>query len=124
MDIEEAMERVALLDFTALKRKIETTEGWSADAVAEGEKLYRNYLSLAMVYPHKSLSPSLAIDEFWHAHILDTRAYTADCEMLFGRYLHHVPLGGADGSILDAVIGNAAYAQTCELFRKHFGIDL
>ena len=124
MDIEQAMARVDLLDFTALKRKLETMEGWPADTIAEAEELYRKYLSLALVYPNKALSPSRAIDDFWHAHILDTRAYTADCEMLFGRYMHHLPYGGSSGSALDAAISNAAYAQTCELFRKHFDVVL
>ena len=124
MDIEEAMAKVALLDFTALKRKLETTEGWSAESVAEAEQLYRRYLSLAVVYPDQALGPSREIDDFWHAHILDTRAYMADCEMLFGKYMHHFPYGGESGSALDAAICNAAYAQTCELFRRHFDIVL
>ncbi len=31
------------------------------------------------------------IDLFWHEHILDTKKYKQDCEMVFGRFLHHVP---------------------------------
>lgn len=124
MDIEQAAGKVAMLDFTMLKRKLETVTGWSAEAVAEAEQLYRKYLSLAMVYPQTLLVPSRVIDEFWHAHILDTRAYMADCEMLFGRYLHHHPYGGPPADALEAAISNAAYAQTRELFLKHFDIEL
>ena len=124
MNIEQAMAKAATLDFTMLKRKLEAGEGWSAGTVAEAEQLYRKYLSLAIAYPHKSLGPSPIIDEFWHAHILDTRAYMADCEMLFGRYLHHFPYGGSYGNVLDVAICRAAYAQTCELFQKHFDIVL
>ena len=107
-----------------LKRKLEHADGWSARAVAEAESLYRKYLCLAVVYRNRTLGPSRVIDEFWHAHILDTKAYTADCEMLFGGYLHHYPYGGAYGDPLDMALTAAAYAETCRLFRKHFAIDL
>lgn len=35
--------------------------------------------------------PSQAVDEAWHAFILDTRAYGAFCRAAFGRFLHHTP---------------------------------
>lgn len=124
MDIEQAAAKVERLDFTMLKRKLELADGWPASAVAEAECLYRRYLCLAVAYPNRTLGPSRTIDEFWHAHILDTKAYTADCEMLFGRYLHHYPYGGAYGDPLDRAISAAAYAETCRLFLKHFDIDL
>lgn len=122
--IEQAAAKVALLDFTMLKRKLEHADGWSAGVVAEAECLYRKYLCLALVYRDRTLGPSRMIDDFWHAHILDTRAYAADCEMLFGAYLHHYPYGGSYADPLDMALSNAAYAETCRLFREHFDIDL
>ena len=124
MDIEQAAAKVEQLDFTMLKRKLEHADGWSASAVAEAESLYRKYLCLGLVYRNRTLGPSRMIDEFWHAHILDTRAYTADCEMLFGAYQHHYPYGGAYGDPLDRALSAGAYDETCRLFRKHFDIDL
>ncbi|MBX3712900.1 MAG: hypothetical protein KF800_13140 [Lysobacter sp.] len=35
--------------------------------------------------------PSRLVDAFWHAFILDTRAYGAFCSIAFGRFFHHVP---------------------------------
>lgn len=35
--------------------------------------------------------PSRLVDAFWHAFILDTRAYGAFCTIAFGRFFHHVP---------------------------------
>ena len=35
--------------------------------------------------------PSRLVDAFWHAYILDTRAYGAFCAIAFGRFFHHVP---------------------------------
>ena len=124
MSVEEAMARVASIDLSKVKRKLRNRDGWSADDVAEGEQLYRKYLALILAYPDRRLSPSRIMDEFWHAHILDTKAYTADCERVLGRYLHHVPSDGGQMDILDAVIMRALYKETCDLFLKHFDITL
>lgn len=122
MDIDQAMKKVARLDFTMLKRKLLAEGEWSAESIAQAEQLYRKYLALLIVYPDEKLGPSRLIDDFWHAHILDTRAYMSDCEALFGSYLHHHPYGGSYGDVLDIAISNASYARTCELFMKHFSI--
>lgn len=124
MDIEQAIAKVAVLDFSKLKRKLEATEGWSKDSVGEAEQLYRKFLALVMVYPDNTLGPSRIIDNFWHAHILDTKAYASDCEVLFGEYKHHYPYGGTYGDVLDRAVSDAAYKMTCDLFLKHFNIVL
>ncbi len=124
MDIDQAMIQVASLDFVMLKRKLEVAGGWPADTVAEGERLYRKYLALRMVYPEKALRPTPLIDEFWHAHILDTKDYTADCQKLFGKYIHHDPYGGLSDDVLVRALGEALKEETRKLFRKHFHIDL
>lgn len=124
LSLEQAMEKVASLDFTMLKRKLEAESDWSAERVAEVEQFYRKYLALLLAYPRERLPPSAEIDSFWHAHILDTRSYVADCEMLFGGYLHHHPYGALYTDVLDVAIGKAAYARTRELFREHFGVTL
>ncbi len=120
----QALARVASLDFSMLKRKLEVVGGWSAKALAEGEHLYRRFLALKIMYPEKVLSPTPLIDEFWHAHILDTEAYTADCRRLFGRYVHHYPYVGLIDDVLALAIGEAVKEETRKLFQKHFYIDL
>lgn len=35
--------------------------------------------------------PSRLVDAYWHAFILDTRAYAGFCATAFGRFFHHVP---------------------------------
>lgn len=49
---------------------------------------YRRFIELAK--NHK-VSPSHAVDEFWHFHILNTRDYIDFCDRYVGRYLHHTP---------------------------------
>jgi hypothetical protein len=41
--------------------------------------LYRAYLKLCAWYPEDDIVPSKEIDQVWHAHILDTGKYAADC---------------------------------------------
>ena len=59
--------------------------------------LYRRFLALNIVYEDRKICPTGPIDDFWHAHILDTHAYAQDCDYLFGRYLHHFPYFGMRG---------------------------
>jgi hypothetical protein len=64
----------------------------SEDILTAGEESYRRYLMSCKQEPTNSSRPDLLQDEFWHAHILHTEQYVADCEGYFGYYLHHDPL--------------------------------
>ena len=39
--------------------------------------------------------PSRAVDEAWHGLILCTARYQAFCDMAYGKFMHHHPVGGA-----------------------------
>jgi len=64
--------------------------------------------------------PTETIDEFWHAHILDTEKYFADSNRIFGRYEHHYPYRGLDGRG-DEKRWLKSFARAQELYRKEFG---
>ena len=49
--------------------------------------------------------------------------YAEDCEMLFGRFIHHFPYFGKRGKV-DKNNLYTAFAETQKLFQQHFGIDL
>jgi hypothetical protein len=91
---------IAALDLDAIKVKLmheESGEGWSlayADAV---EFEYRRFLYLVKKFPHEQAAPLFDVDVFWHYHILDTMKYAADCEAVFGYFLHHFPYVGLRG---------------------------
>lgn len=121
-EVEAALARVAELDFTMLKQKLGHEKGWSLEFQEEVEDLYRRFLALNMVYPDRKICPTGPIDEFWHAHILDTMAYVRDCEYLFGRFLHHFPYFGMRGPE-DKEALQTAFDATRELFITHFGFD-
>src|SRR6266550_2139058 len=79
------------LDLTEVVRAARAAYNWNDDATAEAEREYRRFLWLC--YQHDG--PAGAIhgdaDKLWHFHILNTRGYMADCERIFGRFLHHTP---------------------------------
>lgn len=81
---------------------------------------YKTFLELKVVMKDFNreiiLSPPEMIDAVWHLHILDTRSYQHDCEMLFGQVLHHDPDGARD---LPSKTRRAA--NTAEAYRQRFG---
>lgn len=121
-EVEAALSRVANLDFGMLKNKLGQEKGWSSEYQDEVEELYRRFLALNVLYPDRKVCPTGPIDEFWHAHILDTIAYKQDCDYLFGYYLEHFPYFGLRGPEDFAAL-QTAFDDSRTLFISHFGID-
>lgn len=117
-----ALNKVAQLDFSMLRRKLTEERGWTREYCDEVEDLYRKFLALNVRYRDKKICPTGPIDDFWHAHILDTRAYFADCDLLFGEYLHHFPYFGMRGKE-DRADLESAFEESLNLFVLHFGVD-
>jgi hypothetical protein len=84
--------------------------------------LYRQFLTLKLLYPRKSLVPTRAIDAVWHTHILDTAKYRDDCAQIFGRTLDHFPYLGLRGEE-DRQAWRESANETRRLFQEHFGVD-
>jgi hypothetical protein len=120
--VRGAVEKVGQIDFSMLKRKLIEERGWTTEYCDEVESLYRKFLALNIRYPGQKVCPTGPIDDFWHAHILDTRAYERDCELLFGEYLHHFPYFGMRGAE-DRANLEAAFEESLNLFVLHFGVD-
>ena len=122
VQMEAALRKVDAIDFTWLKAKLTLDAEMTPELCDEAESLYRRFLALNMRYPDIVLCPTGPIDRFWHAHILDTRAYERDCVQLFGRILHHFPYFGMRGPEDRAEL-ERAFEQSVDLFIRHFGID-
>lgn len=87
------------LDFANLRCKVmhpnpNVGYGWSEAFTDRLEAEYRIFFAMHAAFPELALPPSRVMDLFWHEHILDTRAYFADCHHVAGRYLHHLPYFG------------------------------
>jgi hypothetical protein len=101
MNANDLFKAVMELDLTPIKMKlmhVESGEGWSLEKANAVEKEYRRFLCLMKLFPEEDTAPLADVDIFWHYHILDTMKYAADCERVFGYFLHHYPYVGMDGT--------------------------
>ena len=113
---------VAQLNFDRLKHKYTQSDEASMSEYDwdKSEKEYRRFLALKMLYPETALVPSKQIDDIWHAHILDTKAYREDCQALFGRFMDHYPYFGVNGED-DYKMLQEAFSETIDLYEARFG---
>ena len=70
--------------------------GWSAGFTARVVEEYRKFAFLAAAAGHP-VSPSHAVDEAWHLHLVYTRSYWDEfCGKVLRTPLHHEPSTGGD----------------------------
>ena len=119
------MNVINALDLDPIKVKLmhkESGEGWSLERANAVEFEYRRFLTLMKKYPHEQTSPLVDVDTFWHYHILDTMKYAADCEAVFGYFLHHFPYVGMRGEEDEAALARIGQRMK-ELYEAEFGED-
>lgn len=63
----------------------------SIAAASEHALEAKRYLILCALNPTKPYAMRGPIDEFWHTFVTFTTQYFNFCEMVSGRYLHHIP---------------------------------
>lgn len=115
-------EKIRALDLEPIKFKLIKEKGWSLQRADTVEQLYKAYLTLFALYPKEEHVPTADIDEMWHSHILDTHKYMADCQDIFGFYLHHYPYLGMLGTE-DAAMATAQFEATRRRFMEVAGLD-
>ena len=118
--VEGARAKVDLIDLSKVHLNLmDQVEGpgWSAARCRDVEYRYRVFLMGHLLYPELSFAPDKEVDVFWHYHILDTRAYIADCKDLFDEYLHHNPYLGMEGHESTRELARA-WALTQELYES------
>lgn len=99
--------------------RLRNEHGWPrafADRVV-GE--YRKFLLLAAT-ADDVLVPSDAVDQAWHLHLLDTRAYWDALCRLVGKPIHHTPSRGGPA---ERARHRDRYEVTFERYRDVFGED-
>ena len=78
------------IDIVAAARRSESSlSGADEQTVRTAELRYRKFLGLVAKYPDIELSPARDIDQVWHLHMLQPRAYLEDCNRIFGDILDH-----------------------------------
>lgn len=120
-DLDRRVAEIMALNLSLIKAKImdpEEGKGWDQERADLAELWYRRFLVLNLKYPEKKVVPVADMDDFWHQHILDTRAYAADCERVFGYFLHHYPYFGMQG---DREELESSFDESIGLFEREFG---
>jgi hypothetical protein len=111
------------LDLVPVKFKLVKEKGWTFDRANNVEPQYKAFLFLIGGKDGYYLVPTHDIDEMWHAHILDTRKYMADCAKHFGAYVHHYPyLGLKDED--DATRAKGIFDDTCSIIAKTLDVKI
>jgi hypothetical protein len=104
-----AIAYLASLDLESVKYKLVKDSGWTVELADAVEPLYKFFLHFCGT-GDKKVSPTIVIDEMWHAHILDTKKYMADCMQFFGRYIHHYPFSQESGDA-DAKLSSELFEE-------------
>jgi hypothetical protein len=89
----DARKAVDAIDLDGILREVARAHRWTPARTREAEHWYRDFLYLRSRHAEPVPMIHKDADTVWHAHILHTRQYAADCERVFGQLLHHEPLG-------------------------------
>ena len=105
-------------DARPLSARLSQNTGWRAAHTQRVLTEYRRFLYLAVRLQGR-VCPSEAVDEAWHAHLLDSSRYFGDfCPRVLGYTLHHVPSrGGAEEGARHA----SRYRATLLAYQPVFG---
>jgi hypothetical protein len=124
---EERLRRIDALDLEPIAYKLMHPElGELALSLAEADQavaLYRCFLKLCVMRPDVRIVPTRQLDRVWHAHVLDTAKYRADCDRAFGHFMDHFPYAGLRGED-DRRAWRDDFARTRRLFAEHFGEEI
>ncbi len=95
-------------------------QGWTPRYTQAVIEEYRKFVFLAVASGHIA-TPSKAIDEAWHLHLLYTRNYWDEfCGPVLGRPLHHHP---SSGSGAEERRFEGCYEQTLASYEAMFGVE-
>lgn len=124
-DVAAALRRVGEVDLSRISRKLQYDDPdyWTDERIARAEETYRRFLALNLLYPSETLAVNRMLDDYWHAHILDTKKYAEDCDAIFGSMLHHYPYFGLPGEE-DEGEHFVAFGVTQEIWEKAFGAPM
>ena len=92
--------------------------GWSRQEAQGAIDEYKRFIYLICI-TDTPLTPSEAVDQVWHLHLVYTRSYWKDfCDGVLGRAIHHDPTKGGDSQTRRFV---GQYTRTCALYESEFG---
>lgn len=97
--------------------RLAAENGWSEVFAARVSREYRRFIALISI-GDEELTPSDAVDQAWHLHMVYTRDYWHGmCAEIIGREIHHEPTSGGSER-RDHY--RQRYARTLTLYREVF----
>jgi hypothetical protein len=120
----KVLSSIAALNLEPIKNKLmdpESGEGWSRAKTEAMDLEYRRFLHLMHAFPNQPASPTKAVDTFWHYHILDTQKYAADCDLVYGCFMHHNPYGDEQSAAEGVQAGGPSVDLMQQLYEATFG---
>src|SRR5688572_27104267 len=116
LDVQE----LEAFDFDAeypFSARLARENGWSRRYTARVLAEYRRFLWLAKT-ARRSVTPSEAVDQVWHLHILHTEAYRSFCSRILRFQLDHGPSRGGPE---ERARFRRDYEQTLASYEREFG---
>ncbi|WP_125775949.1 glycine-rich domain-containing protein [Antribacter gilvus] len=98
LTLREGRELVDRTLFLKLSARVAAEHGHAAELSERIVDQALAFLATSARAPGLPLSPSPLVDQGWHEFILHTVDYTAFCDKVAGRFLHHVPTDEDDPS--------------------------
>ncbi len=104
----------------SFSKRLARENGWSSSHTHRVVLEYRRFLYLCRVAGH-ACSPSDAVDQAWHLHLVYTRSYWDDlCGKVLGTPLHHGPTHGGRA---EREKHDAMYVRTLDSYHRELGED-
>ncbi len=98
---------------------LEGLYGVSSTTLAKNlETEFKRFMSIMVVKPDDvpDISPSRAVDMYWHLFVLHTKDYREFTQAVFGKFIDHVP-----STKEDANASRGEYSATMQIYHKLFG---
>ncbi len=114
--VQDALKKVREIDLLTIASSLLSRKGESEVNIDTLVDIYGKWLALRMTYGRLLTPPNSQIDEMWHEHILHTEQYFADCEYLFGTYMHHYPRN--DSAVKEEELFQ--FERMKQLWNQHF----
>ena len=103
---------------TDMVRRIAHEQSWDQSTANRVIEEYRRYCFLSCV-SGSPMTPSDAVDEVWHLHLIHTRDYWQQfCAQVLQRDLHHMPTRGGSAEVDKHRL---QYARTLGAYESYFG---
>ena len=83
--------KIENLNLDSIITRLRRDEHMSTADIQQAVKEYKQFLELRLRESDAQIVPSVLADKVWHHHILDTRKYAEDCDIIFGHFVHHNP---------------------------------